>query len=46
MAKRKPNEQRAQLSFQRPEDLRLYEFLAKRAYEARYEVGTFRSTVG
>lgn len=41
MAKRKPNEQRAQLSFQRPEDLRLYEFLAKRAYEARYEVGTF-----
>ena len=41
MAKRRPNEQRAQLSFQRPEDLRLYEFLAKRAYEARYEVGTF-----
>lgn len=41
MAKRKPNEQRAQLSFQRPEDLRLYEFLSKRAYEARYEIGTF-----
>ena len=41
MAKRRPNEQRAQLSFQRPEDLRLYEFLAKRAYEARYEIGTF-----
>ncbi len=41
MAKRRPNEQRAQLSFQRPEDLRLYSFLSKRAYEARYEVGTF-----
>jgi hypothetical protein len=41
MAKRRPNEQRAQLSFQRPEDLRLYDFLAKRAYEARYEVGVF-----
>lgn len=41
MAKRRPNEQRAQLSFQRPEDLRLYEFLSKRAYEARYEIGTF-----
>jgi hypothetical protein len=41
MAKRRPNEQRAQLSFQRPEDLRLYEFLAKRAYEARYDLGTF-----
>ena len=41
MAKRKPNEQRAQLSFQRPEDLRLFDFLAKRAYEARYDLGTF-----
>ena len=41
MAKRRPNEQRAQLSFQRPEDLRLYEFLAKRAYEARYDLSTF-----
>ena len=41
MAKRRPNEQRAQLSFQRPEDLRLFKFLEKRAYEARYELGTF-----
>jgi len=41
MAKRKANEQRAQLSFQRPEDLRLYEFLAKRANEARYDLSTF-----
>lgn len=41
MAKLRPNEKRVQLSFQRPEDLRLHEFLAKRAYEARYEIGTF-----
>ena len=41
MAKRRPGEQRAQLSFQRPEDLRLYSFLSKRAYEARYDLGTF-----
>jgi hypothetical protein len=41
MAKLKPNERRANLSFQRPEDVRLYEFLAKRAYEARYEVSTY-----
>ena len=41
MAKRKAGEQRAQLSFQRPEDLRLFKFLEKRAYEARYELGTF-----
>lgn len=41
MAKRRPNEQRAQLSFQRPDDLRLYEFLKKRAYEARYDISTF-----
>ena len=41
MAKRKAGEQRAQLSFQRPEDLRLFNFLAKRAYEARYDLGTF-----
>jgi hypothetical protein len=41
MAKLRPNEKRAQLSFVRPEDLRLYDFLSKRAYEARYEIGTF-----
>ena len=41
MAKLRPNEKRVQLRFQRPEDLRLHEFLAKRAYEARYEIGTF-----
>jgi hypothetical protein len=41
MAKRRPGEQRAQLSFQREDDLRLYKFLAKRAYEARYDISTF-----
>jgi hypothetical protein len=41
MARLKPNEKRAQLSFQRADDLRLFEFLSKRAYEARYDVGTF-----
>lgn len=41
MAKLKPGEKRAQLSFQRPEDVRLYEFLSKRAYDARYDIGTF-----
>lgn len=41
MAKRRPGEQRAQLCFMRPEDLRLYNFLSKRAYEARYDLGTF-----
>jgi hypothetical protein len=41
MAKLKPNEKRAQLSFQRPEDLILFEFLSKRAYDARYELGVF-----
>jgi hypothetical protein len=41
MAKLKPNEKRAQLSFQRPEDIRLFSFLEKRAYEARYDLGVF-----
>ena len=41
MAKHREGEKRAQLCFIRPEDLRLYSFLEKRAYEARYDVGTF-----
>lgn len=41
MAKLKPNEKRVQLSFQRPDDLMLYAFLEKRAYERRYDMGTF-----
>jgi hypothetical protein len=40
MAKLKPNEKRAQLSFVRPEDQRLYAFLEKRAYENRWDIGT------
>lgn len=41
MAKLRPNEKRVQLSFQRPEDVALYERLAKMAYERRYDLGTF-----
>ena len=41
MAKLKPNEKRVQLSFQRPEDLRLWAFMEKRAYECRWELPTF-----
>ena len=41
MAKRRDGEKRAQLCFMRPEDLKLFQFLAKRAYEARYDISTF-----
>ncbi len=41
MAKLKPGEKRVQLSFQRPEDLRLWEFMEKRAYECRWNMDTF-----
>ena len=41
MAKLKPGEKRVQLSFQRPEDLRLFAFMEKRAYECRWELPTF-----
>jgi hypothetical protein len=41
MAKLKPNEKRVQLSFQRPEDVALYERLAAMAYDRRYDLGTF-----
>jgi hypothetical protein len=41
MAKLKPNEKRVQLSFQRPEDLRLWAFMEKRAYECRWNMDTF-----
>lgn len=40
MAKLKPGEKRVQLSFQRPEDVALYGFLEKRAYESRHDLGT------
>ena len=41
MAKLKPGEKRVQLSFQRPEDLRLWAFMEKRAYECRWNMDTF-----
>ena len=41
MAKLKPNEKRCQLSFQRPEDVALYERLSAMAYDRRYDLGTF-----
>jgi hypothetical protein len=41
VAKLKPNEKRVQLSFQREEDVALYERLEKMAYERRYDLGTF-----
>jgi hypothetical protein len=41
MAKLKPNEKRVQLSFQRPEDVALFERLEKMAYDRRYDLNTF-----
>ena len=41
MAKLKPNEKRVQLSFQRPEDLRLFSFMEREAYRCRWELPTF-----
>jgi hypothetical protein len=41
MAKLRPNEKRVQLSFQRPEDVALYERLEAMAYDRRYDLGTF-----
>jgi hypothetical protein len=41
MAKLKANEKRVQLSFQRPEDVALFERLTAMAYDRRYELGTF-----
>lgn len=41
MAKLKPGEKRFQLSFVRPEDVRLFSWMEKQAYAARYEISTF-----
>ena len=41
MAKLKDGEKRVQLSFVRPDDLALHEYLEKQAYELRYDVQTF-----
>lgn len=41
MAKLRPGEKRVQISFQRPEDLRLFSFIEKEAYRCRWDVATF-----
>lgn len=41
MAKLKQGEKRVQLSFQRPEDLRLFSFMEREAYRCRWELPTF-----
>ena len=41
MAKLKANEKRVQLSFQRPEDVALYERLQAMAFDRRYDLSTF-----
>jgi hypothetical protein len=41
MAKLKANEKRVQLSFQRPEDVALFERLEAMAYDRRYDLNTF-----
>jgi hypothetical protein len=41
MAKLKPDEKRVQLSFQRPEDLRLFSFMERESYRCRWEMSTF-----
>lgn len=43
MARLKPNEKRVQLSFARPEDVALFEFLAKESSrpDVRRDIGTY-----
>lgn len=41
MAKLRPGEKRVQLSFQRPEDLRLFAFMEQEAYRCRWDLATF-----
>lgn len=41
MAKLRQGEKRVQLSFQRPEDVSLFAFMEKRAYECRWDLPTF-----
>ena len=41
MAKRKPNEERVQLSFLREDDLKLYKFMVKESYRCRWDLPTF-----
>jgi len=41
MAKLRLNEKRVQLSFQRPDDLRLWDFMVRKAYKCRWDLPTF-----
>ena len=41
MAKLRPGEKRVQLSFQRPEDVALYERLSAMAFDRRYDLSVF-----
>lgn len=41
MAKLKEGEKRVQLSFLRPEDLKLHDWMAEKAYRARLELDDF-----
>ena len=41
MAKLKAGEKRVQLSFQRPDDLKLFAFIEKEAFRCRWDVQTF-----
>lgn len=41
MAKLREGERRVQLSFQRPEDVALFERLTAMAFDRRYDLGTF-----
>jgi CO dehydrogenase/acetyl-CoA synthase beta subunit len=41
MAKLKLGEKRVQLSFQRPDDLKLFEFMTREAYRCRWDLQTF-----
>lgn len=41
LAKLKPNEKRVQLSFLRPEDIQLFEWMEQRAYKSRLQLSDF-----
>lgn len=41
MAKLKPNEKRVQLSFLRPEDVKLFEWMEAKAYKSRLTLPDF-----
>lgn len=41
MAKLKEGEKRVQLSFLRPEDVKLFEWMSERAYKSRLQISDF-----